>query len=1027
MEIKKILSVLFLQLFLAGALLGQGLKVQGTVVDNTGAPLPGVNVLLQGTYTGTVTNIDGFYLLEVPSKESVLVFSFIGMTNVVEPVDGRTMINVTMSDDSQQLEDVIVVAYGTSTKEAYTGAAQVIESEMMEDRPVTSFEKALQGTTAGLQISSSSGQPGSGTTVRIRGIGSLSASSAPLYVIDGVPMAGALNDINPNDIESVTVLKDAAASSLYGSRAANGVIMITTKKGKAGQTQISVSSQVGVSSRISDGYALMNASDYYQHTWQGLYNQALIQEGQTLNEAIDYAHNNVQGVAGFNPFGIDNPLDDNGMVKAGTKVVTNTDWRDLVYKTGTTQNYNLNASGGNENTNVFMSLGYFSDSGTTLASNYERITAKVNVNHKVNSFITAGMSANLSASETNAPPGGTGFANPVRSADIINAASPLYSGDGTYNFENKAVFDFNPVALAEMDIYQIKGRRVISNAYINIDFTPNFYFRSTGGIDFDYGTSTTYYNPYHGDGRGVNGRSIKGSAENIQWTVSNILNWTKSADDSNIEVLVGQEAIGNTTSSLSGEVTDFSVAGKPDLTWGSKPQPPYSGLSEWRMLSFLGQAKYNYLGRYYVSGSVRTDGSSRFGPSTKWGLFYSVGASWRLTEENWLKNTDWLNNLKLRVSYGTSGNSSIGNYASYSLYSSGANYAGLPGISYAQIGNRNIAWEKIASLNIGAEARLFNFFGTTLEYYQRKSDGLLFNLPLSAVTGIGAIQSNLGAMSNQGFEGTFSFDIFNRGKFSYTADFNISYNINKVLKLSVPKINSGNYLYEEGSSMYQFYLRDYAGVNPDNGRPMWFVNQDSDDKDGKELPGSAYVDPHGSGRQVTSAYVDAERVRMGTALPDVYGGVNNHITFGNFDLSCYIYYSLGGQIYNGDYATNMHDGTSPAYNLAKDALNAWTPDNRYTDVPRYITSNVDYGNQLSSRFLEDASFVRLKNISLGYNLPQQVCSRLHLSGVKAFVSGENLFTLTNYKGFDPEQALSGSTGNNIPGVKVYTVGLKVDF
>ena len=1030
---KKIVGVILLHLMLVSFAFPQKIVVEGTVMDSAGEPLPGVNILVEGTLFGTVTNMDGYYSLELQSKDATLVFSFIGMNTIKEVVNDRKKIDVILTEDSQQIEAVMVVAYGTTTKEAFTGAAQVVKNEVIENRPVSSFEQSLQGTTAGLQVTSSSGQPGAEATVRIRGIGSLGASSSPLYVVDGVPMSGYLSDINPNDIESITVLKDAAAASLYGSRAANGVIIITTKQGKVGQTKISFSGQVGISSRISDGYALMNSTQFYEQSWMGRYNWGILygknSDGTpfTVEDAKKYAHDNVQGTVGFNPFGIDDPLDANGKLKPGTKVNTNTDWRDEIYKSGMIQNYNLNVSGGNENTSVYFSLGYFSNSGTTLSSDFSRYTAKINVTHKVNNFITAGMSNHLSHSKTNAPPGGSQFANPIRAAEIINAASPVYNNDSTYNWDNAAIIDFNPVGLAEMDIYEYIDKRAIVNSFINIDILPSLAFRTTGAIDYSASNGVNYFNPFHGNGAGVNGRSTMSRSDNLAWNISNIFTWSKHDNNSNIEVLAGQEAHGEKFTSLGASVTDFSIAGKPELSWGSKPEAPGSSTSEWNMLSFLGQVKYNYGGRYYASGSLRDDASSRFGKDYKYGIFYSVGASWRITEENWMPKIHWLNNLKLRMSYGTSGNNSIGNYASLGLYGSGANYGGFPGLTPIQLPNNDIRWEKIKSLNIGLESRLFDRLDASFEYYERNSDGLLFGMPLSAAVGFPSITTNLGAMVNRGFEGTFALEVVKRTNFNYTIDFNISTNANTILNLVQDRITSGTKLLEPGASIYQFYLKEWAGVNPDNGSPMWYSNTESDDYDNSVEPESAYTDPLGSGRMVTSNYTDAERVRMGVSLPDVFGGLTNNLSYKNFDLSFYFYYNIGGHIYNGDYATNMHDGTQPGSNLAVDALNAWTPNNRFTDVPRYITSGTDKGNELSSRFLEDATYIRLKNINLGYNLPQKWSNRIGLQNLKAFISAENYWTYTKYKGFDPEGGLNGTTSNMIPGTKVFTMGLKIDL
>ncbi|MCX2743829.1 TonB-dependent receptor [Mangrovivirga sp. M17] len=1018
----------FVLFYLLGAnvIFAQELAVEGKVKDENGEFLPGVNVVIEGTTQGTVTNFNGYYTLTVPDKDSKLVFSFIGTETVVVPVNNRSTINVTLKQTVQELESVMVVAYGTTTEEAYTGAASVVDSKVIENRPVTSFEKSLQGTTPGLMVSSSSGQPGSGSTIRIRGIGSLSASSAPLFVLDGIPMSGSITDINPNDIESITVLKDAAASSLYGSRAANGVVLITTKQGKAGSTKISFNSQMGVSQRISKGYDLMNSTQFYEHSWMGLYNQALI-NGESIDDARAYAHANVKETVGYNPFGVDNPLDNNGQLIPGTQILTDTDWRDEIYKNGIIQNHNLSISGGSDLTKVFLSLGYFSDSGITLGSDFKRISNKINVSHKINSFLEAGLNSHLSYSKTNAPPSGSGGANPVRSAEVINAASPVYNEFGEYEWGNKAVFDFNPVGLAELDQYKYDTKRAVVNTYLNVKISPSFNFRTSAGIDNSINNGLNYYNPYHGNGAGVNGRTATSNTDNFGWNISNILTYSKATNNSYFEALIGQEALGQDVSILSAGVTDFSVPGRPELVWGSKPGQPSSATYSWTMASYLSQIKYDLNDKYFFSTSARMDGSSRFGKNNKYGLFYSVGFGWQLTQEDWMPEFKWLDNAKLRVSYGTSGNNNIGNYASLGLYGSGANYGGYPGLTPTQLANEDLSWEKIKSLNVGLELNLFRKLDASIEFYNRNSNGLLFARPLSAGTGFGSIISNLGAMKNTGVETALNYRLIENKNVFSSIGFNISFNTNEILELTTEQIVSGTKLLEEGSSIYQFYMREWAGVNPDNGRPMWYVNADSDDREDNTLPSSAYEDPLGSGRNVTSDYNDAERKRLGTSLPKAFGGLNYSLNYKNFELSMYFFYSLGGQVYNNDYATNMHDGTQPGSNLATDALNAWTPNNRYTDVPRYVKNNMDESNQMSSRFIEDASYLRLKNITIGYNFPSSLYESLKIRNLKAFLSGENLFTLTKYRGYDPEVAINGTTSNTIPGTKVITLGLKVEL
>lgn len=1024
---KQFLSTILLIAMALCPAFSQSITVTGKVTDaDMGGGLPGANVVIQGTTNGATTDIDGNYSIEVDGNQT-LIFSFVGMEQVTEVINGRAIINVSLGADSEMLAEIMIVSYGTTTKESFTGSAQVVNAEVIEGRPVASFEKAMQGTTAGLQISSSSGQPGSVSQIRVRGTGSISASSSPLFVIDGVPMSGSIADLNPNDILSVNTIKDAAGASLYGSRAANGVIIITTKQGKKGKTKISFSAQLGSTERIADGYELMNSTDYYEHSWMGLYNQAIL-GGQTADSARVYAHAKVQETVGFNPFGQEQPLDDNGKLIPGTVVATNTNWRDLIYKNGLTQNYNLNVSGGTEATKVYFSLGYFSDNGTVLSSNFERLSGKVNVSHKINTVISAGMNTQFSLANANAFPSGSQSSNIVRSAEVINAATPLKLGNGEYNWDNTVVMDFNPVGISELDIYRDKFLRTMISAYVNLQFTPNLFFKTMATIEYSGYQGILYYNPEHGNGVGVNGRGNQTRSSDQATGISNILNWSKQFDKHLVEALVGQEAFNQEYSYLTGHATDYSIPGKFHLVLAAQPESPSSGESRWGLLSYFGQLKYEFDGKLNLSASYRTDGSSRFGENEKYGSFYSFGAGWTLSNENWMPDLNWLDYLRVRTSYGTSGNADIGNFASLSLYSGGPKYGGYPGIALSQIGDPNLTWEKQGMVNIGLEFNLFSRLSSTMEYYSKRSDALLYAEPLSRAKGLGSKLTNLADVKNEGFELLMEYKVVKKKNLNFTASVNLATNKSKYISLNGDPVQGATQLMEEGGLRRQFYVREWAGVNPDNGNPMWFTNEASDfNEENIGEPTSAFNDPNGSNRMVTSDYNDAEKIRMGTALPKLFGGFNNAVNYKNFGLNFYFYFSLGGQTYNYSFAENMHDGKVPGSNLAKEGLKAWTPNNRYTDVPIYSSNNSNQSNSISSRFLEEASYVRLKNISLSYTLPKALCERMFMQGAKVFVSGENIWTSTKYKGFDPEGALSGVTSSQIPGVKAYTVGIKIDL
>ncbi|ANQ52831.2 TonB-dependent receptor [Flammeovirga sp. MY04] len=1001
----------------------QEVVVKGIVKDATSNELlPGVSIWIEGTTTGTTTNFEGQFTIMVNGPEDQLHFSFIGMEDKLVTVGNQTNIEVVLNSDSEQLDEVLVVAYGTSDKKAFTGAAETIAGESLATRPVSSAASALQGATSGVQVTSSSGQPGSGPTVRIRGVGSMSASSSPLYVIDGVPYDG-IGTLNPNDIESMTVLKDAVSASLYGSRAANGVIIVTTKGGKQKEhSRLTVDAQVGVTSLMNNGVKLMNSADYYQQTWNGLFNNQFYLHGKTQNESAAYAHENVEAISGWNPYNMDQPFDYNGNVAAGAKIIQDTDWRNALYQTGRVENYNIGFSHSTEKTNYFLSLGYFDQLGHVKGTDFNRISGRINLDHQINSWLKVGTNNTLSFYNQNAQPNGTAGANPVRAVEIINPTTPIYTEDGDYNWYNTAVLDFNPIGLIEKDIYNTKGNNISSSLYLLFDFNKHLNFKTTGSMNYNSSNSVVYYNPEHGNGSGVNGRGSKSHDQSMALNWSNVLTWDNTYGKHHITLMGGQETYYVKADGLYAESTDFGIGGNPHLGIGAKPEQATSYTSNRSLLSFFSQFSYDFASKYYLNASVRSDGSSRFGENNKFGVFPSLGASWRVGQENFLSNASWINELKLRGSYGLTGNDKIGDGNYLALYSLGSNYGDRPGMTPVQLANPNLQWEKMTLANIGVDFSIFNRIQLSGEYFIKDSDGLLYAQPISYSKGFGSVLTNIGHMVNKGVEITLHTENIVKKNFSWTTDFNLTNIESEIKNIGADQLISGNYLLKEGLSWYSFYLREWAGVNPDTGEPMWFVNVNNTHDEQAEMPETAFDDPHGSGRKVTSEYEDAYRTVNGSALPTLYGGLSNTFKYKNFDFSFLLYYSLGGKIYNYDYAKNMHDGANPGYNLADEAKNSWTPDNKYTDIPRYIVNNEDNGHLASTRFLEKGNYLRLKNVNLGYNLPQSACQKIHISSLRVYFSGENLWTLSNYKGFDPEQALSGSTNDNIPGVATYSVG-----
>ncbi|PWJ44670.1 SusC/RagA family TonB-linked outer membrane protein [Sediminitomix flava] len=1033
MQLRKLL--LFLCLIGSGfTATAQSFIVKGKVTDAaTQESLPGVNVLIKGTTSGTATNLDGEYAIEVQDENTVLIYSFIGMLEKEVSVGNQTIINVTLESDSQELDEVMVVAYGETTKESFTGSAGVVDGATLEKRPLASATQALQGAMSGLKVTGSSGQPGAEPTVRIRGIGSMSAGSSPLYVVDGVVLNGGISDLNPNDIASTTVLKDASAAALYGSRAANGVIIITTKKGTEGSTKISFDAATGISQIANTGYDLMNSAQYYKQTWVGLYNSAFFDESTpvTHTEAMDYANLNVEARSGWNPYApySDDPYNPYIGFNAETwspeldpnaQLLVDEDWRNAVYQTGLTQNYNLSISKGTASGSMLVSAGYFNEKGVVIGTDFERFTFRFNGNERMNSWLNMGVNTSFTYSIGNGVPSGGEAANPVRSAELFNPATPIKLPNGDYNYENQVSLDFNPVGLAEKDIYRSWSKRAIVNGFAEISLPANIKFRSTNGVDYTDVDNLEYANPLHGNGVSVNGRGTSIASSVYTLNTTNLFTWNKNIGEGFLDVMAGQEANKWESKSVTAVATDYAFDGNPELSGAANPQTTSTGASLGSMVSFFSRVNYEYKGKYNVSASVRSDGSSNFSEGNKWGTFGSVGLGWRISEENFMSSVEWVNFLKLRTSFGTSGNQSFGAYSSLPMYGLGANYGGMPGMVPAGLENKDLRWEKNEALDVGLDFTIFKNISGVIGYYYRKSDDLLYSVPKSPTTGFSSLFQNAGEIVNQGLEFELNTINIQTQNFTWATNFNITRNRNEVTALAdgQDQVIGGTQIMKPGSDRYQFYLREWAGVNPDTGQPMWYTNSESSLESG-------YEDPLGSGREVTSNYNDAERVMSGSALPKFYGGITNSFTYKNFDLSFLLYYNYGNKIYNSDYAQNMHDGSNPGANLATDALDAWTPSNRYTDVPRYITNNTDLGNQTSTRFLEDGSYLKLQNVTLGYTLPLHISKKMRMQNLRVYMVGENLLTWTAYKGFDPEVGISGGTSQSIPGVSKLTFGVNV--
>ena len=916
-------------------------------------------------------------------------------------------LKIVMKSDAEVLDEVMVVAYGTVKKSAFTGSATVVDQDKIKS-PAVSFDKSLAGQVSGVQVMSNSGQPGSGTSFRIRGSGSLKASNEPLYVIDGVATTSTeyssiaeenesssniLSSINPNDIESITVLKDAAAAALYGSRAANGVVVITTKSGKEGKARVNFNAQFSWS-KLGKAYDMMSSADMYKMIYQGY---------RAKGETMEEANASAQGALTHNPYNVENPLDENGNVVDGAKLVVDTDWQKEVFRTAPSQDYNMNVSGKNDKTNYFFSIGYTKQGGITPASDFKRYSAKANINTKVNRWFNAGLNVTFSHSIQNTTVESSAGASPLYNALSFPNAVPVYivdnegnpvlddNGNKQYNFTNPVSRDFNPLAIPLMDVNRSKFYRLLASGYAEITFFKGFFFKTVFSPDYVSTDEHRYWNKEHGNGPTYNGRLDKYHHVDLMYTSTNTFNYTNIFKDvHSLNVMAGMEYWQSTYETLYAGGRGL-LGDMQELAGASGSFSPSSDTTKETLISYFGRAEYAYKDKYNFSASLRADGSSIFGADTKWGTFWSLGASWRINQEDFLKDIEWIDNLKLRLSYGTSGNKSgLARYASLGLWTTSADYlyGSNIGVGHDQLVNALLGWEKQGMFNVGVDFSFWNRFYGSVDFFNKTSDGLLYDVPLALQNGLSSITMNAAKTSNTGFEIVLGANIL-RGPLVWNMDLNASFIKDKIKDLNGEndvRMTDYQKIWSVGGSQYEFYMPTWAGVDPDNGSPLWYkVNDDGT-------------------RTTTSVYSEATYERQGRSTPLAYGGFINTFSYKNFDLTIQLNYSLGGKIYDNIYAGMMHDGATTAQNMHVDALEAWTTPGQHTNVPKYAVNNATNSASLSSRFLYDATNVKLKTITLSYTLPKNlgVFSKV-ISGAKLWVSADNLctwFADKGYKGYD---------------------------
>jgi TonB-linked SusC/RagA family outer membrane protein len=980
----------------------QSRTIKGKVTDSKSSPVANASVVVKGSTTGTTTDANGDFSINVPATAKTLVISSLNFTNQEVAIGTKTNISVSLTSTTQDLQEVVVVGYGTKKKSDLTGSVATLKPADIESRPFSSVDKALQGKVAGLQSVAASGQPGASQNIIIRGISSISGSSNPLWVIDGIPVntgdasrlqttANLLSTLNPNDIESISVLKDAASQSIYGSRAANGVIVVTTKKGKAGKTKFKFDTEIGQSNTAytNPKYKPLNASQYLNITREGLVN--LGQSQATIDATLTSLG---QGN------GIDFP------------------WLDNVTRNGTQQQYNLSASGGNDKTTFFLSGGRFVQEGTTINSQLTRTNGNASIVNNATDKLKIGLDMNVGIVDQRAPLNGGAFGNPVLSSYFLLPTYSAYNADGSYNLTSAKLGGLhNTIALSEIDKRFLREAGIRGSVYAEYKILDNLKFRSQYGVDYSALEEDQYNNPLHGDGAASNGRAFSYYTRYFNWVWTNTLdlqqNITRGGDLS-LSAQLGYES--QKSSAYFNSVQSQQFPPTTLLTFpasGASPTTASATISEYSFASEFASAAVNYKNRYVISGSFRRDGSSKFSANNRFGNFYSVGATWNVDREKFMENVKFITQLKLRSSYGVNGsNTAIGNYDALPAYGYGNNYNQLPGSAPSNVGNPDLTWELNKPFNIGMDVSILkNRVSFTAEYYTRTSSDLLIAVPISRTSGFPTITKNIGSMKNEGIELSINTTPILARNFKWELDFNFANNKNTVLSLPDGNdIVNGLFLSRPGVALNSFYVREWAGVDPANGDPTWYADN-----------------THGA---TTNIYPGvAARVISGNAQPKYFGSLTNTITFKNFTLSAQLYYNYGNYVYDNWGSYYLGSGFGATFNKVVRQLDRWTTPGQVTDIPKYIyNGNKNFQNS-STFYLQKGDFIRLREIQLGYNLPKSVLAKAGISNVNFYVRGTNLWTWVKDKNlaFDPEQGTNSTSNLNVFIPKTVTAGLTLSF
>ncbi len=1011
--------ILFLMLpFISLDAFAQEREVTGTVTVASGEPLAGATVRVAALPDqGTVTDIDGFYSINA-SPDDVLIISFIGYQTQEILVGDRTEINVVLRVDQQLLSEVVVVGYGVQTRSDLTGSIASISADEIENQPVASLDAALQGRASGVFVSSPSGTPGAGITINIRGQTSLSASSEPLYVIDGVPViaedlsglfsggqsTNSLADLNPNDIASIEILKDASATAIYGSRGANGVVLITTKRGEAGTSKIGFNTYTGFQN-ITNAVDMMSSQEFLN-----LMNDAAIQDNRDLG--TNYSDTHVSDIWGYDPNDPD---------------IQNTRWYDEIFRTSAVSNYELTASGGSDQTRYFTSLSYFDQEGVQLGTGFERISGRVNLDTEVTNWLDFGANITLNRTIQDRTINDNSLFGVVINALAGDPLMPVYEDDGSYadpfSYFGWWMLD-NPVLIANEYSRFTRTVRGLGTIFGNASITDELSFRSSLSIDYT-NLDDEAYTPIisrESQNSQSNGFGSFLTTQDFTWLIENYLSYVNTIGEKhNVNALVGTSFQSSNRNFSSINAQGFPSDQFTKLSVASQVTAASTSGTSWGLASYYFRGNYSYDNRYLFTATGRIDGSSRFGDNFRYGFFPSGSIAWRMTNESFMENQEIFSELKPRISYGITGNQEgIGNFASRGLFGV-SEYRSTPTLVSTQLSNADLTWESTKQIDVGVDIGLFeDRLNISADYFIKTTEDLLLNRLIPGISGFSSVTENVGKVENKGFEFDIRGAILSGRDLSWTSSFNISFIKNEVLELVVDdQILNDSHILSEGQPMGTFHLIDHNGVDPATGNMLW-------------------IDENGDG------IIDSgDRRTVGNAQPDFFGGWANTLTYKGFDLNVMFQFTYGNELFNHSRASYENLGWSrigipgifplPDGNNHSLADNRWMQPGDQTDIPRAGLTNKNW-REYSSRWLEDGSYLRLKNLTLGYNFSPDFTRRLGMSNLRLYVQGQNLLTFTNYTGLDPEvnqnarnPLVAGSDFGTHPQVKTVSFGINLEF